>query len=91
MLNEYVLITTEHRGVFFGKLTEESGDVVTLQEARCAIRWATTGGFLELAKKGPNANSKVGDEAPEIILRDVTSTTRCTPEAVEAWKSPSLK
>lgn len=88
MSKPYVLITTKHRGVFAGQLasTRDEGRTVVLEQARCAIRWSTTGGFLELAKAGPNANSKVGDTAPEITLYDVTSQAVCTDVARAAWE-----
>ena len=82
----YVLITTKHRGVFFGQLVAREGDLVTLENARCAIRWNTDGGFLELAEKGPNKGSKIGATAPRIELYDVTSISQCTDEAVAAWQ-----
>lgn len=82
------MITTKHRGVFAGYLREErdNGSTVVLTDARCAIRWATTSGFLELASKGPNSNSKIGAVASETTLYEVTSKTVCTPEAEAAWK-----
>lgn len=86
-----VLITTAHRGVFFGylKSREETpeGLTVTLGNVRCAIRWSTIGGFLELAEKGPNAKSRIGSRAPQAEIRKVTSVTACTPEAVAAWEA----
>lgn len=84
---ETVLVTTEHRGVFFGTLKEQNDNQVTLTEARCAIKFGTTEGFLELAEKGPNGNSKIGATAPEIELSKVTSVTKVTPAAAKAWKS----
>ena len=82
----YVLITTKHRGVFFGQLVTREGNLVTLENARCAIRWNTEGGFLELADRGPNEGSKIGPTAPQIELYDVTSIAKCTDEAVTAWQ-----
>lgn len=86
---DYVMITTQHRGVFAGDLVEEydGGRTVTLRNARCAIRWATTKGLFELARSGPNAKSLIGDVAPEITLYDVTSLSRMTPEAEAAWRA----
>lgn len=82
-----VIITTEHRGVFFGYTDNAKEDtVVTLKNARCAIRWATTGGFMELADIGPNENSKIGSRAEEITLQKVTSMTKVSDRAVEAWE-----
>ena len=81
-----VLVTTEFRGVFFGYAEDTSGDTVKLEGARCAIYWATKGGFMELAEVGPNANSRIGSRA-DIELRKVTSVTEVTDKAVEAWES----
>lgn len=80
-----VLVTTVHRGVFFGFLESRDGNFVVLVNARCAIRWETTGGFLELADIGPNSRSKIGSPALRIELFDVTSISDVTPEAVEKW------
>lgn len=87
-----VLVTTAHRLVLFGYLVHRDdgaadGPTVTLRNARCAIRWSTTGGFLELAERGPNARSLIGARAPQIELRKVTSVTECTSRAVDAWES----
>lgn len=80
-----VLVTTKHRGVFFGLLAIRDGNMVILTRARCAIKFGTTDGFLELARSGPTQNSKIGAEAPRIQLFDVTSIAECTPEATERW------
>ena len=81
-----VLVTTEHRGVFFGFLESRIGNSVVLQGARCAIYWNTKGGFLELAQIGPNDGSRIGSAAPRLELFDVTSIADVTPEAVEKWQ-----
>lgn len=83
--NKAVLVTTAHRGVFFGFLESRDGNSVVLENARCAIRWNTSGGFLELADVGPNANSKIGSPARRVELFDVTSIADVTPEATEKW------
>ena len=84
----YVLVTTSHRGVFAGELVDRTDRTVVLRNARCAIRWGTTGGFLELAASGPNrGKSKVGAKAPEpCTLYDVTSVTVCSEAARTAWE-----
>lgn len=82
-----VIVTTERRGVFFGYTSDPAdAKVVTLRNARCAIRWGTTGGWLQLAATGPTANSKVGTRAPEITLQGVTSVAAVSPEAAAAWE-----
>jgi len=84
---KFVLVTTEYKGVFAGHLCEYSKDGrrIILKEARCAIRWATTKGFIELAEVGPNSESKIGATAPEIELYGVTSVTECTELAKQVW------
>lgn len=80
-----VLVTTVHRGVFFGWADDTTGDRVTLRDARCAIRFGTTRGFLELADTGPTKGSKIGAVAPQIDLRGVTSVSEVTEAAARAW------
>lgn len=83
-----VLVTTQHRGVFFGyadpsKIQERS---FSLQRVRCCISWASSiGGFLGLSSKGPDSNCRIGTEAVEVLLHDITSVTQCTEAAVAAW------
>jgi hypothetical protein len=83
-----VLVTTIHRGVFFGELVSEEGEVVKLANARNCIYWPVeTRGFLGLAFAGPPKGSKVGHAAPSLTLRGVTSISECTKEAAEKWES----
>ena len=83
---KYVLVTTKHRGVFAGEMESEEGTTVVLTHARCAIRWGTTGGFLELAETGPNDKSRIGNVAPRIKLHDVTSIADVSEAAEKAWR-----
>jgi hypothetical protein len=83
-----VLVTTQHRGVFFGHADASTlaERTITLERCRCCISWsASVGGFLGLAKTGPNSQCKIGTEATEVLLHDVTSVTKCTEEATAAW------
>jgi hypothetical protein len=81
-----VLVTTEHRGVFFGYTEDISGDIISLRAARNCIYWpAENKGFLGLASKGPLKGARVGPAA-DIELRKITAVAACTPEAVEAWE-----
>ena len=82
---KFVLVTTEYRGVFVGFLESQDSRTVVLTRAKCAIRWNTDGGFLELAKKGPNDGSRIGSEAERITLYSVTSIADVTDEAREKW------
>lgn len=85
-----VLVTTKHKGVFFGYLpadADKSKPSLELQNARCAIRFRGTKGFLGLAHSGPNSSCLVGLPAPTLLLHDITSVSTVTPEAVKAWES----
>lgn len=82
-----VLVTTVHRGVFFGYATDTTGDVIELRRARCCLFWPPENrGFLGLAAEGPLEGSRVGPAA-DIELRDVTCVAKCTPAAVERWEA----
>lgn len=83
-----VLVTTAHRGVFFGYLVgEPSKEKVLLRNARNCLFWsAEVRGFLGLAERGPDRASRVGPVVPEQTLFDITSVSVCTPEAIEAWE-----
>ncbi len=83
-----VLVTTIHRGVFFGFVDPDcKTDVsMTLKKCRNCISWSSSiNGFLGLAAVGPDGNCRIGAEAPEVILHGVTSVSDVTSIAVEAW------
>jgi len=83
-----VLVTTEHRGVFFGYINpedEENKAKLRVRKCRCAIYWSGERGFLGLASHGPEDGSHIGSEAPVVTLHDITNVARCTDEAVAVW------
>jgi hypothetical protein len=82
-----VLVTTAHRGVFFGYATKTDGPTIALRAARNCLYWpAENKGFIGLAAVGPLSGSRVGPAA-DLELRDITAIVKCTPAAVEAWES----
>lgn len=81
-----VLVTTKHRGVFFGYATDIGGDVITLKRARCCVKWVNTRGFIGLTTEGPNSDCRIGPAAEELQLRDITSVALCSPTATAAWE-----
>ncbi len=82
-----VLVTTEHRGVFFGYATDTTGEVINLRAARNCIYWsAENRGFLGLASHGPTKDAKVGPAA-DLQLRKITSVAEVTEEAVKRWEA----
>ena len=81
-----VLITTVHRGVFFGYAIDTSGDTIKLSRGRCCLYWpAEQKGFIGLAVNGPVKGCRVGPAA-DIELRGVTSVSEATEAAVTAWE-----
>ena len=82
---QFVLVTTVYRGVFAGFLESQTDSTAVLTRARCAIRWNTKKGFLELAEDGPNEGSKIGAEAKQITLYGVTSIAVVADKAREKW------
>lgn len=82
-----VLVTTAHRGVFFGYATKTDGDTIELKRARLCVYWsADVRGFMGLAAKGPTTSCKIGPPA-DIELRAITSVTSVTPEATAKWEA----
>jgi hypothetical protein len=83
----YVMVTTEHRGVFAGYATDVSGDVIELRAARNCVYWsADVKGFLGLAAKGPSRDCKIGPPA-DLQVRKITAVASVTPEAQAKWEN----
>lgn len=87
-VGDAVLVTTEHRGVFFGFVRDplSADNRITLSDAQMAIYFANTRGVFGLASAGPNKDCRIGGPVPEITLMKVTAIAPCTPEAVAAFK-----
>ena len=82
-----VIVTTAHRGVFFGYTANTDGDVIKMRAARNCLYWpSSTKGFMGLASDGPQSGSRVGPAA-DIELREITSVIECTDVAVKAWEA----
>ena len=84
-----VLVTTKHRGVFFGYITSDkkAPEKLTLKNARNCIYWAASvGGFLGLAAKGPNSECRIGTRADELTIYEITSIAPVSESAAKAWE-----
>jgi hypothetical protein len=82
-----VLVTTAHRGVFFGYATDTTGETITLRRGRNCLYWPTSQkGFLGLASDGPQQGARVGPAA-DLMLRNITSVAECAAAAVAAWEA----
>lgn len=82
-----VLVTTAHRGVFFGYADSTDGETIKLSRARLCLYWsADVKGFMGLASAGPSASCRIGPPA-DIELRSITAVAEVTPAAVAAWEA----
>lgn len=82
-----VVVTTEHRGVFFGYATDTGGAIIKLRAGRNCLYWgAGVHGFVGLAATGPDKQSRVGPSA-DMEIRAVTAVLVATPAAVAAWEA----
>lgn len=86
-----VIVTTAHRGVFFGYTEDTDGETITLKRSRLAVYWsADCKGFMGLAASGPSASCRIGQPA-DITLRNITAVLEVSPEAVAKWESAPWK
>jgi hypothetical protein len=86
-----VIVTTAHRGVFFGYADDTTGETITLRRARNCVYWSEdVKGFIGLAVNGPSASSRVG-AAADITLRDITAVVEVSSAAAEKWESAPWK
>lgn len=83
-----VIVTTAHRGVFFGFATKTDGETIKLRAGQLAIYWAPDcKGFMGLASHGPTAKCRIGRPA-NIELRNVTAVLEVeSEEAIKAWSA----
>jgi hypothetical protein len=81
-----VIVTTAHRGVFFGYATDTDGETIELRAARLCVYWsADMKGFMGLAATGPSATCRIGPPA-DITLRNITAVLEVSDNAVKAWE-----
>lgn len=86
--NKKVVVTTQHRGVFFGELIKKDAPKsLKLKNAKNCIYWTSSlHGFVGLATEGPGEGCKIGPSVNEIELYDITSILECTEEASKNWE-----
>lgn len=82
-----VIVTTIHKGVFFGYAEDTDGASIKLRSSRLCVYWSVAmGGFMGLASVGPDKSCKIGPRA-DITVRDITSVIEVSPEAVAKWEA----
>jgi uncharacterized protein DUF6948 len=82
-----VIVTTEHRGVFFGYAVDTDGEQIKLRAARLCVYWSPDmRGFMGLASVGPSKDCKIGPPA-DITLRAITSVVEVNSDAIAKWEA----
>lgn len=82
-----LIVTTEHKGVFFGYGVPSTEKVIRMEEVQMAVYWsADCHGILGLAADGPTKGCKIGPPAPAMTLQGVTGVIEVSAKAEEAWK-----
>lgn len=82
-----LVVTTAHKGVFFGYGVPSDADTIRITDARMVVFWSKdVKGVVGLAANGPTKGCRVGPEAPAITLRDVTAVMECSPKAEHAFQ-----
>ena len=88
MSGKPLVVTTSHRGVFFGYGEPTDGDTIRLEQARMCVYWPQENkGVVGLAADGPKNGARVGPAAPAMTLRGVTAIMEASDAAVKAWES----
>lgn len=81
-----LVVTTAHRGVFFGYAEPTTEKIIKLEHARMCVYWSNdVKGVVGLASVGPSEECRIGPAAPAITLQDITSIMEVTPEAEAKW------
>lgn len=83
-----LVITTAHKGVFFGYGVPTTDTTIRIERARMCVSWsADIKGVVGLAATGPSSGCRIGPEAPAITLQAVTAVMEASPAAVAQWNS----
>lgn len=85
-----VIVTTEHRGVFFGYMNPKSvnDEQIELRRSRLCVYWsADVKGFMGLASGGPTKSCRIGPQVKSITLRKITAVLAVEEKAVVAWEA----
>jgi len=87
-----LLVTTLHKGVFFGWGQKTDEKNITLTDCQMCVSWsADMRGVFGLAALGPSSGCRISPPVPEMLIHDITSIAVCTPESAEAWKKAGEK
>ena len=85
MENKFFIVRADRAGVFFGKIKEQSHDMVTMTNVRKLFYWDGACAVEELAMNGTKKpdSCKFTIEIPEMVIADPIQIIPCTDKAVE--------
>lgn len=88
-----VVVTTEHRGVFFGYIKEDQSPMwIELDRCRMAIMWdSSIRGVLGLASHGPSNSCRISHDTPHGKIWKITGVFACSEVARDKWESAPWK
>jgi hypothetical protein len=92
-----VIVTTAHRGIFFGYSsvdTEDAmrADIITLADARMIVYHSSDShGVIGMGKRGPGTDARVSSNVTSLTLKSLTSVFPVTDDSkekieAEPWK-----
>lgn len=83
-----LVVTTAHRGVFFGYGQPTTEKTIRIERARMCVYWSSDiKGALGLASVGPSSSCRVGPAVPGLTINDVTAVMECSDAAAKNWES----
>lgn len=83
-----VIVTTSHKGVFFGYGEPGDAPTIRIERARMVVYWsADAKSVVGLAANGPTAGCRIGPAALAITLRDVTAVMEVSEEAATKFEA----
>lgn len=89
-----IVVTTKHRGVFFGYVEDDSKSPseIILAQVRMCVYWSSDiKGVLGLAVSGPSATCRITHAVSKVTLYDITGILDCSPDATEKWEQSLWK
>lgn len=82
-----LIVTTAHKGVFFGYGTPSDEKTIRITQARMCVYWSSdVKSVVGLAATGPTKGCKIGPAAPALTIQDVTCIMEVSETAKAKWE-----
>ena len=85
-----VVVTTLHKGVFFGYIDDEESandNPIVIKRAMMCVYWSSgVKGILGLPTDGPDKDSRISGERATVRLHNVTAVAIATKKAAKNWE-----